>query len=77
LYGAERLSPRFSSFLYKHHIVLQYIEYALIGALGTGVNALIYFPLANHVGNELSWLLGIVGAFTFNFFLNKYLVFKE
>lgn len=65
------------NFLENHHTLLQYLEYGSIGALGTGVNALIYFPLIVHIGNEASWLIGIIGAFTFNFFLNKYLVFKE
>jgi len=73
---AEWVSPRWRIFLENHHTILQYIEFGLIGALGTGVNALTYFSLRPTLG-ELAWILGIIIAFTFNFILDKYLVFNN
>lgn len=77
LKGAEYLSPSLMQFLVNHHSVLQFVEFGFVGALGVGVNALVYFSTTPYIGNNPAWFLGIFSAFISNFFLNKYLVFND
>jgi putative flippase GtrA len=79
--GAEWIQKEtrvpFFDLLVKYHILLQFIEFALIGAIGTGVNYLVFITTIPVFGVNFAWFYGIIVATISNFFLNKYLVFDN
>ncbi|MFQ5825614.1 MAG: GtrA family protein, partial [bacterium] len=60
--------------LSTNHSVLQLFEFALIGALGTVINFIVYLSLNMTI---VAWFLGILSATLSNFILNKWLVFES
>jgi len=75
-YGAEYKICLFPlhKILSTNHTVLQFFEFALIGALGVGINFLVYSFFNMTI---LAWFLGILSATISNFILNKWLVFES
>jgi len=54
-----------------------YWNYALVGGIGSILNLIAYLITLNVVDYFFAWLLGLIIAWNFNYFLSKLWVFKE
>lgn len=65
------------NFLTEHRTWLQFFEFCCIGAVGVGVNALVFVLCLTILPLWCAWFLGVFVASISNFILNKWLVFRN